>query len=305
MKQDEQEQFDDNTSHWHKLVAWLKSNIRKLFGSRNMDFANDATNLLRNQENNSLNLQEKNIKADETDRKNKAKRHHDVERQTNSSRVADDTARRLEINRDRGDIRVFEKGLADECDGDSGNSERVRREAESERLVNIAKHHGLYLSKADIEKLGERRRTPTGESVVYIDKVADRIYKVKDPYAKLPMKRCVQPEDAIYEHLVHNILFPEIRYKFEGVSDVDGDVRIVLSQKYVESTVQPTKAQIEASLAQRGLMPEGKFVYGNEYVIVTDVVGDNALLGQDGKVYFIDPIIGLKRPIADVINALS
>jgi hypothetical protein len=205
MKQDEQEQFDDNTSHWHKLVAWLKSNIRKLFGSRNMDFANDATNLLRNQENNSLNLQEKNIKADETDRKNKAKRHHDVERQTNSSRVADDTARRLEINRDRGDIRVFEKGLADECDGDSGNSERVRREAESERLVNIAKHHGLYLSKADIEKLGERRRTPTGESVVYIDKVADRIYKVKDPYAKLPMKRCVQPEDAIYEHLVHNI----------------------------------------------------------------------------------------------------
>jgi hypothetical protein len=89
------------------------------------------------------------------------------------------------------------------------------------------------------------------------------------------------------------------------VSDVDGDVRIVLSQKYVESTVQPTKAQIEASLAQRGLMPEGKFVYGNEYVIVTDVVGDNALLGQDGKVYFIDPIIGLKRPIADVINALS
>jgi hypothetical protein len=58
-------------------------------------------------------------------------------------------------------------------------------------------------------------------------------------------------------------------------------------------------------LARRGLKPEGKYTYGNEYVTVTDVMGDNVLLGKDGKIYFIDPIIGFKKPAKEVIDALS
>ena len=33
--------------------------------------------------------------------------------------------------------------------------------------------------------------------------------------------------------------------------------------------------------------------------------GDNVLLGDDGKVYFIDPLIRLKRPANEVIEYLT
>lgn len=40
-------------------------------------------------------------------------------------------------------------------------------------------------------------------------------------------------QDAIYEHLIHNILFPNTRYHLEGISEDADGVRIVLSQKYI------------------------------------------------------------------------
>lgn len=128
------------------------------------------------------------------------------------------------------------------------------------------------------------------------------VFKVKDPYAKSPLKCNVQPEDAIYEHLVHNKYFPETAYKFVGISDDLGDVRIVLSQQLVESVMHPTQKQIEIALAEKGLYPEGKYSYGNDEISVTDIAGDNALLGLDGKVYFIDPIIDFKKPVEDILE---
>jgi hypothetical protein len=256
-------------------------------------------------ENNSLSLRKIKDGNNGTGRTEAAGRNNDVGRQADGSRMANDTTRSMENERDRSDIRVFEEGLAAERHGDSEYSERDRREAESERLVKAAKDNNRYLTQEQISRLGERKQKPSGESVVYIDKSADKVYKVKDPYAKSPMKHGVQPEDAIYEHIVHNLLFPETRYKFEGISDDAGDVRIVLSQDFINTIDQPTKAQIEEALAQRGLKPEGKYTYGNEFVMVTDVTGDNALLGEDDKVYFIDPIIGFKKPVRELIGGES
>ena len=145
----------------------------------------------------------------------------------------------------------------------------------------------------------------TGESVVYIDKEAGKVTKVKDPYAKSAMKSGVQPEDAAFEHLVHNLLFPETEYTFEGISESMGDVRIVLSQKYIPTYGQPTKEQIAEALAARGLFPEDNYSFGNELVSVTDVEGDNVLLGEDGTVYFIDPIIRFKKPLREILAALG
>jgi hypothetical protein len=262
-------------------------------------------NLLRRSERNLLNLQEEANNTYEARGTETAGRDYDVERQADGRRVATDATRSVEDSRDRSDIRVFEEGLAPERYNDTEYSERDRREAESERLVTVAKDNGLYIDNDELQQLGERVPKKSGESVVYIDKSSDKVYKVKNPYAKAPMKHGVQPEDAIYEHLVHNLLFPETRYKFEGISEDGGDARIVLSQNLIESYGQPTKAQIEAELARRGLKPEGKYTYGNEYVTVTDVMGDNVLLGKDGKIYFIDPIIGFKKPAKEVIDALS
>lgn len=234
---------------------------------------------------------------------NRPEQNNDGKWSSDGGSVVTDSAGSVEGYRDRSDIRVYEAGLASEQDGNTEYSERDRREAESERLVSIAKQHGQYIHSADYNKLGIKKSKQSGESIVYDNHDADgRIYKVKDPYAKSPMKGNVRPEDAIYEHLVYNKYFPETAYRFEGISDDLGDVRIVLSQGYVESAGQPTKAQIEAALAEKGLLPEGKYTYGNDEVSVTDVTGDNALLGADGKVYFIDPIINFKKPARDILG---
>lgn len=216
--------------------------------------------------------------------------------------VASDAAGSVASNRDRSTIRSYEEGLANRHYDHSDDSERNRRDAESERLVGIAKANGQYFDRERKTSLGIRNPKGTGESEVYRDFSTHKIYKVKDPYAKSPMKGDVQPEDVIYEHLVHNKYFPETAYGFEGISDDMGDVRIVLSQDYVESVGQPTKEQIESALAEKGLLPEGRYTYGNEEISVTDVTGDNALLGADGKVYFIDPIINFKKPVREILG---
>lgn len=230
----------------------------------------------------------------------------DVGRQGDGAGVADDTAREMAQSGNRSDIRVFEEGLAASRREHSDDSERNRREAESERLVSIAKRHGLFIPAKVIKasagrKVGKR----TGESDVYIDRKAGKVTKVKDPYAKAAMKSGVQPEDAAFEHLVHNLLFPETAYTLEGISEEAGDVRLVLSQRHIQNYRQPAKEQIAEALAAKGLSPEDNYSFGNEFVSVTDVEGDNVLSGDDGSVYFIDPIIRFKKPLQEIIAALE
>ena len=226
-------------------------------------------------------------------------------RQGDGTGMADDSTRSVEGNRDGSDLRVFEEGLDTSYNKYSEYSERNRREAESERLVNIAKQHGLFVSKEVISTFTGKRSKRTGESVVYINRQAGKVIKVKDPYAKSAMKSGVQPEDAVFEHLVHNLLFPETAYTLEGISEEMGDVRIVLSQKLIQNPKQPTKEQIAEALAARGLFPEDNYSFGNELVSVTDIEGDNALLGEDGRVYFIDPIIRFKKPLREIIATIT
>ena len=49
-------------------------------------------------------------------------------------------------------------------------------------------------------------------------------------------------------------------------------------------------------ICQLGLTKEDKYFYGNEYFPITDVsnVSDNVLCDEDGRLYFIAPIIRLK-----------
>lgn len=108
-------------------------------------------------------------------------------RQADGGRVAGDAARGVEGDRDRSDIRVYEEGLAASRDEHSEHSQRNRREAESERLVSIARQNGHYVGRADYGALGERYSKRSGESEVYVDRDNGRVYKVKNPYAKAPI----------------------------------------------------------------------------------------------------------------------
>lgn len=90
-----------------------------------------------------------------------------------------------------------------------------------------------------------------------------------------------------------------------GISeDVDG-VRIILSQPYISNQfILPDNLLIERYLIEGlGFKKEDRYFYGNEYLSITDIspMGDNVLYDGE-KLYFIDPIIKLKRPAKEVLD---
>lgn len=93
----------------------------------------------------------------------------------------------------------------------------------------------MYIEKKDWKKYGDRKRLPSGESIVYLNREGNQVTKVRNPFAKSTIKN-MYAQDAIYEHLIHNILFPNTCYHLEGISEDADGVRIVLSQKYIPDT---------------------------------------------------------------------
>lgn len=142
--------------------------------------------------------------------------------------------RKVQADSDRSDIRVFETGISPQRHGNIRQSSRVAEEEECNRLISIAKENNLYIDKEDWDKFGNRRMIPTGESIVFLSKDGSVFTKMKSPFSKALLKQ-THPEDIIYEHLIHNMLFPSTRYRFIGISEDIKGIRIVLQQKNISS----------------------------------------------------------------------
>ncbi len=221
------------------------------------------------------------------------------------------SAKREMADSDRSDIRVLEKEVHNQSYGDSEDGQTTLEQTRAEqveiaRLFELAKANGLFIDRETINKYGDKLCTKTGECEIFYNEKENVVYKVKDPFAKWVIKE-LHAEDLIYEHIVHNLLFPNTRYKFIGIAEDEGNLRLVLTQPFIASTnAHPTDDEIIAHLKTLGLEPDGYYFYGNEYVSVTDIgtASDNVLKGDNGELYFIDPIIKLKKPAREVIDFL-
>ena len=110
-------------------------------------------------------------------------------------------SRREMADLDRGDIRVLEKEVHDQPQGDSENVqttlEQTRAEqVETKRLFDIAKENGLFIDRETIDKFGDKLCTKPGECEIFYNEKESLIYKVKDPFAKWVIKE-LHAEDAI------------------------------------------------------------------------------------------------------------
>ena len=183
---------------------------------------------------------------------------------------------------------------------DSSPGDQIRE------LTEIAKAADLFVDNGQVAALGDLVSKRTGESEVYWSKSDNSFYKIKSPEAKRPLKHTGET-DWVYEHIIHNILFPECAYELIGVTVRQREIRTVLKQRAIKTEAFPTLQMIESALANKGLVKEDRFFYGDGIVSVTDVGehGDNVLLGDDGQVYFIDPLIRLHQPAEDVIAFLT
>lgn len=225
-------------------------------------------------------------------------------RGNDSRRVFDYSTRQAQASSDLCDIRAFTEKLPNEHRGDSWLSERELCKKISLILINTAKENGLFINPDTFSTFGERLRKLSGESWVY--KSGDTFTKVKDPFAKRVIKG-THAEDIIYEHIIHNFLFPNTRYTFKGISEDFDGIRLILTQKEVRSYGHPTDKQIAQYLTKRlNLKKDDRYSWGNDYFAVTDVdaTSDNVLLGEDGELYFIDPIIKLKKSAKEILDYL-
>ena len=204
------------------------------------------------------------------------------------------------------------EALADERSRNAHSDSRDPVLVESELLLAAAQESGMLVKAVGgdpraprVSEAQERISLRTGESEVYWDAAHNQYLKIKNPFAKAHLKKHPITE-AIYEHVVHNILFPECPLNFKGITSDNGEARFVFTQAAVCADRRPTDAQIAAHLSSLGLQPEGRYAFGNELLFVTDVGenSDNVLLGDDDKLYFIDPIIGFKKPALKLINDL-
>lgn len=175
---------------------------------------------------------------------------------------------------------------------------------ESSGASNSGAANSLRELRASLGRMISKR---TGESEVYWNAAENCYYKIKNPAAKAYLKRTTE-KDWIYEHIVHNILFPETYYELIAIDKEHDELRLVLKQKCVSTETYPSVGEVERYLRfHLGLKEEDRYWFGNDFLAITDVseTSDNVLKGDDGKLYFIDPLIRLKKSALDVIEELT
>ena len=212
----------------------------------------------------------------------------------------------MDISRDLGDIRVLETGMAASYreypdDGEGARRRKDDTRAESDRLIHAAKAAGLFIQPDEIWGFGDKISLQTRESLVFVDEKNERVIKVKDPYALTNLKKH-SPLEAIYEHIVHNLYFPETRYSFMGITTHGGDVRVVLSQPFVRSVRTVSEKESLERLRDYGIKPSTVYFTEDEFVKVTDYWGSNTLVDEKGRVRYIDPVFEHKVPAKLMLN---
>lgn len=202
-------------------------------------------------------------------------------------------------------IGMLEAALATEPLRTGEYGEGVALRQAHTRLIRAAKNSGDFIPAQEIPSFGNRKQRQSGESVVYFDTARNLYTKIKNPAAKAAIKHTT-PNDWPYEHIIHNILFPFSRYDFLGVTEQNGEARIVLRQVAIDAETRASSSQVKRAMISLGLNPEDRFFFGNSLVAVTDVGqgGDNALVADDGRIAFIDPLIRLKHPAKTILDAL-
>ncbi len=96
---------------------------------------------------------------------------------------------------------------------------------------------------------------------------------------------------------LHEIHLKPTSYKIVGFTEYKGSFSLILEQPFVKSKRAATYKEVADDMAKRGfkanfisrLFKFGTFSNGD--ILIADIVGDNALITEDGTVAYIDPIL--------------
>ena len=101
---------------------------------------------------------------------------------------------------------------------------------------------------------------------------------------------------------LHNWLFPDTAYRFDGFMDVNGVLYAVAAQKSMRAECGASRADVEQEMRKMGFERTG----GDDYyshdleVLVEDLHDENAVFTPKGSLVIFDPIIYLAKPEMDL-----
>ncbi len=102
---------------------------------------------------------------------------------------------------------------------------------------------------------------------------------------------------------MHNQLFPDTAYTLIGFMMVDEILNAVVSQPAIASLRGASRVEVMEYMGMFGFKHVGNDNYENETVLIQDLHDENVLIGNDGRLYFIDTCIYMKAgasfPLAD------
>lgn|GEM_PF-859633 len=94
---------------------------------------------------------------------------------------------------------------------------------------------------------------------------------------------------------LHNTLFPESAYRFEGFMRYNGELWAVTSQPDIQAVRGATRAEVRAAMEKLGFYPFSSH-HPNDYynadsgIVVQDLHDENAVVTRSGEIAAIDPI---------------
>lgn len=154
-------------------------------------------------------------------------------------------------------------------------------------LLDLAQSSNVFIS--DPSTLGEFLYRGD-EAIVY--KKGNFVYKSVDHSIMME-----SPLEYIDRVTIGNHLFPNSKSEIIGFSKVNGDLRFILKQPYIEySTNTMTQEEIDSHFTGLGYINEGGGSFHNQYYVMDDMTTNNVVRGENGDIYVVDSTVLLNTP---------
>jgi hypothetical protein len=161
------------------------------------------------------------------------------------------------------------------------------RAQEAQALKAWAAETGNLLDGAEFDRIWRAQGEMGGsENCIYYDEATGRVWKRnRIDVFHLSWRQ-------FFNRLVlHSLYFPEAPLRFEGVVEHGGQLEGVLSQRDIVASRGAGRSETEGMMAKRGFVRNSRDDYRGDQLNIEDLHSGNVLVGEDGALLVIDPVI--------------
>ena len=173
--------------------------------------------------------------------------------------------------------------------GQESIARHEREDLEKQTVFDYAKENGLWID--NFYSFGKPTEVSGHENTLALDEENSIIYKSNNLF-----NSGFLISNLFQQLTIHNILFPETKYGFVGLTGFDNGknripyVEVIIKQDFVKNAVQATSQEIEIFMLSLGFDKINNTTFSNQKYIVSDLHPRNVLKDPNGIIYVVDNI---------------